>query len=397
MNKKVISFITILLLMLSLNIVFDKVKADESINGFSIYIDPVSDGPRYYNNNVGETDCIGLTDDTSCIYHLKLTIDNEEIETFDINKLSVESSNERVLDASLQSKSIEIKGLSEGVASVNITYLLDDSVYSYSKSWRINPAEPQVVSSVNTYVFLDKSDIEINKGETDEVSIYYDLYGTTAVSYPEGYTENSYYKYEWVSSDDSVAKIKGESNEKSVVIEGVKAGTTTVKCTITSVDGEMTPVEKIIKVTVADVLNDLYGEYEFTNNDEELSSVTRLYLKLNENGTAEFIESAGSSTESTSGTYRYENGKIIYTKVNYNDDKKTEYTGNYKIVEFNILKSNKLELVNGNNSFVLSKISGAGSNPKTGISKSSMIIILLISSFLIFNLIRKYTKFPKHN
>lgn len=393
MKKKVLTFLFLIGLVLNLSIIFDKVCAEE--DSFSIYIDPLGIGPIYNNTDVGDTDCIGISADTSCIYHLKLVVDNEEIVEFDANDLYVESSDERILGVSLHSKSIELAGVSEGVASVNISFYSDGTLHSLGRSWRVNPAEPVEVDNVYTYVFLNKSDLLMNAGDSDEVSIYFDLYGSTAVTYPDGYTEANYYEYAWESLDDSIVRIVDGEDSGSVSFKALKEGKTTLKCTITSVDNLMTPVEKIVKVEVVDRMKDLYGHYEWKDSSNE--KITRLYLKLNDNGTAEFIQTSGNTTESTSGTYEYADGKIFYTKVNYNDEEKTEYTGNYKVVTFNIVDG-KLKVLIGDDTYTLSKLSKSDlDNPKTGLNEESITFFTILTLFALFALIKKYTKFPKHN
>ena len=230
--------------------------------------------------------------------------------------------------------------------------------------------------------------------------VYYDLYGTTAYSYPEGYTEDNYYKYKWESVNDSIVKIDGDATKVNVKLTAVSAGKTSVKCTITSVDGEMEPVTKVVNVKVIDVS----GEYEWTGNEDSASSgITRLYLKLNDNGTAEFIESNGVMTESTSGTYEYRNGIITYTKVNFNDDNKTAYDGHEPTVEFLLSDSGKLELLVDGEKYTLSKKEvkkgdSSEDNPQTGIiSKEKFIYLTLLIFLCALIVVGKHTRFSKHS
>ena len=172
-------------------------------------------------------------------------------------------------------------------------------------------------------------------------------------------------------------------------------------------------------------LSDLYGEYEWVLESGKKDNLfTKIKLVLKKDGTAQYTITKNNVSETTIGVYTYINGRVIYTKTNYDDKGKTEYSENDKTVVFEVLKDGTLKLMldeegdsfyllsanladddEASKNYILKKVAQEAekqekeeSNPKTGISKKSEIIILMmLLSATLFMVMKKRSVFPRFN
>ena len=98
---------------------------------------------------------------------------------------------------------------------------------------------------------------------------------------------------------------------------------------------------------------DLYGTYLWTKNFkktvggvENVDVVYKVELTLNSDGTAIYMASDGMSAEQTRGSYKYENGKIIYIREynNYPSDQSVYNDKNSKTEIFDVINTNTLQI-----------------------------------------------------
>ena len=100
-------------------------------------------------------------------------------------------------------------------------------------------------------------------------------------------------------------------------------------------------------------IDDFYGEYkwqkQYTGGVNNAELTYKIELKLNSDGTASYSASDGMASDSTTGSFKLEDNKIIYTKkyYNYNNGNTTnkkEVTEDDKIVTFDIIDKNTLKI-----------------------------------------------------
>ena len=105
-----------------------------------------------------------------------------------------------------------------------------------------------------------------------------------------------------------------------------------------------TELKKQSKVT-KDMLVGTYSWSKTYTNSYGNKINLNVSLVLNSNGTATYEAGDGSAYEATKGTYKYENGKIIYTReyYNYSGQENTPFEESNKIEIFEVINGNTLQ------------------------------------------------------
>ena len=175
------------------------------------------------------------------INNMTVTISDENIGTIVSKKLNNEDKKEMI---------INIKTISEGNINVDIKYFneLDRKEYKLSQSFIVYNPEDKFESTYQ-WATISNTILKMKQNETKKIVANVVSIGTYAVEYPDGYNASNYYKYEWFSLNENIAKIEKDENENTVKVTAVSPGNTEVYCTIKTADGKET-IKKTVKVNV---------------------------------------------------------------------------------------------------------------------------------------------------
>ena len=139
--------------------------------------------------------------------------------------------------------------IAEGSVGIEYSYLYKGKVYKTTIGKNIRGKD---FSNGDTPV-INTTALDLNMNETNSLYVYITQLGSFAISYPEGYNEDNYYKYEWSVEDENIVKIKEASTIKradsEVEVIPAKEGKTTITCNISTVDGKES-IKKIVIVNV---------------------------------------------------------------------------------------------------------------------------------------------------
>lgn len=225
---------------------------------------PISIGPNKSVIKIGQSiltkmELVNKTDGT----------DRKEI---DNTKVNVEVSNPKLVTTKANGK---ITAKAEGKITVKYTYKEDNITYTYEEYKTIvsDGFSTGDIPAVNTSI------LDLKVGESEQNIIVSKVQaGTYAIVYPEGYTKDNYYKFEWSVEDDKIAKIEKVS-DKEVKVSPVSKGATKVICTITTADKKET-IKKIVTVNVAEAEKSTTNE---TENKTENTNTTKDEQKTDNN------------------------------------------------------------------------------------------------------------------
>ena len=197
--------------------------------------EPIADGPKRSVIKIGQSVLseVGLVNKT-----------DGTVKAIDKTKLKIEISTPKLVTTEASG---DIKASAEGNITVQYTYSDNNKTYTYKENRIIVSDEFSTgdIPSISNSII----DLEVGKN-TQNVDVSMVQGGTYVVKYPEGYTEDNYYKYEWSVEDDKIAKID-KISDTEVKISPVSKGTTKVICTITTADKKET-IKKTITVNVTE-------------------------------------------------------------------------------------------------------------------------------------------------
>ncbi len=290
MYKKILSMALIFIMfMILVELKVNYVNAKENDNNESRYelrlMKYVAYGPYWYIadteneiclNASGSVEANRLIDYYMCVVEKKSDGSARVVEeNLDLNNLKIESSDERYLKTEIRDGRVLVKGVAEGKskADVTITYTYNGVTCTNTSTWTVRPVPtPYFVVGYNTAVLLDDSIVELNKNQTKDVSVYFSTLQTMRPVYPDGYTEDSYFKCQWSVLDESVVKIKGVKNNKKVTLEAVGNGETKVKCVVS------TPFDKRKVIRIINVVVD--EDYRLQPSIYQMGGIPKNYIEM---------------------------------------------------------------------------------------------------------------------
>lgn len=215
-------------------------------------------GKKPYWSSIGETVKIGVDiNNYDTLRVLTLKKENNDgssdyVENpLDISNINVKSEYSDILSANKCGNYICLESLSEGISNLTIVYKYDNKNYEIEIPWQVTPKEiPYFSLNYKVPVLLNFSTIYYNIDDTEKIEINFGPLTTELVTYPDGYSEENYYKYEWKVLDDSIVNIIDDSSKSSVIIKGISEGTTQVECIVSTINESDTPIKKVVSVNV---------------------------------------------------------------------------------------------------------------------------------------------------
>lgn len=217
--------------------------------------EPIIEGPNKSVVRIGQTVLtkMGLVNKT----------DGADRKEIDNTKIKVEVSNPKLITTETDGK---ITAKAEGKITVKYTYKEDNITYTYEENKTIvsDGFATGDIPALNTSIL----DLKVG-GSAENIILSKVQGGTYAIVYPEGYTKDNYYKFEWSVEDDKIAKIERIS-DKEVKVSPVSKGTTKVICTITTADKKET-IRKTVTVNVTEAERNTTNETENKTNNTNIA------------------------------------------------------------------------------------------------------------------------------
>ena len=290
MSKKIFAiFFLILLFINAFYLVFNnKVFAMEPAQDeYRLDLDYSWIGSLFYVLPVGREECLNANGNHqygSGFYYLSLVKPNEGggytfiEENINTDNLQVKSSNNKILTVEIRDGHVWVKGIAEGKADVILKYTYQGKEYTNKTNWTIRPdPTPYFEVGQRMAVLLDNSNIELNKNEQKDVTVFFSTLTTMIPHFPEGYDESNYFICNWKSLDESIVKIKKGNNTDIATLEAISPGNAEVQCIVTTADGEGGSITKTVNVTV---IGEEEKEYELKSIEPIIAGPNRSVIEI---------------------------------------------------------------------------------------------------------------------